>query len=71
MTVGAIVDEGGFKAGFDTGDAALVDVGLFLDAVAVFDVEVVKTLAIDQSYPQFFFLRGIDENAFHVVFSVL
>jgi hypothetical protein len=27
-------------------------------------------LSIDQGNPQLFFLRGVDKNAFHVVFSV-
>jgi hypothetical protein len=49
VALGAVVDEAGFEAGLDAGDAALVDVGFLLFARRNFDVEVVQLLAIDQA----------------------
>ncbi|MCY1277542.1 hypothetical protein D9M70_262410 [compost metagenome] len=63
----AEVDEGGFKAGFDAGDAAFVDVGLLLFAGAGLDVQVEQPLAIDQRYTQLFGLSRVDQHSFHVV----
>src|SRR5690606_4452358 len=60
VALGAVVDEGCLEAGFDPGDLALVDVGLFLFAGAVFDIEVVEALTVDHGDPQFFGLRRID-----------
>ena len=59
MTLSAKIDEGGFKTGFYAGDAAFENTGLFLNAGAVFDIEVVQFLAIDQRNAQFFFLRCV------------
>ncbi|MNM69398.1 hypothetical protein D3C81_809920 [compost metagenome] len=67
MAVGAEIDEGSFEAGFDAGDAALVDVGLFLLAGARFDVEVEQALAVDQGNAQLFGLSCVDQHSFHVV----
>lgn len=70
MTFGAEVDEGGFEAGFDAGDLAFVDVGLFLLARAGLDVQVVETLAVHQGYTQLFGLSRVNQHSFHVVPSV-
>ena len=61
----AVLDEGGFKRGLDAGDAALVDVGLFLFLGGLLDVDVVQVLAIDDGDAQFLCLRRIDQHAFH------
>jgi len=36
MTIGAKIDKGGLQAGFNTGDSAFIDIGLFLDSGTVF-----------------------------------
>ncbi len=41
MTLRAIVDESGFKARFDTGNNALVDIGLFLCSQGMFNIKIV------------------------------
>src|SRR5690606_16095164 len=56
-----------FQAGFDPGNAAFVNIGLFLFAGRDFDVQIVKLLAINHCHPQLFRLRGIHEDSFHVV----
>src|SRR5690606_33410539 len=63
----AEVDEGGFKAGFDAGDAALVDIGLLLFSGPGLDVQVEQTLAIDECDAQLFWLGRINQHSFHVV----
>jgi hypothetical protein len=65
VAVGAVVDEGSFERGLQTRDAALVDVGLLLDAIAVFDVEVIQLLAIDEGDAQLLFLSCVNEHSFH------
>ena len=65
VALGAKIHEGGFKAGFDPGDFAFVDVGFLLQTGAVFDVQIVETLAVDQRNAQLFWLSRIDEHFFH------
>ena len=65
MAFRAEIDEGGFQAGLDPADDALVDVGLFLLPGRNLDVKVVEFLAIHQRDPEFFRLRGIDQHSFH------
>ena len=65
VTIGAVVDEGSFEGRFETGDAAFVDVGLFLDAIAVFDIEVIQLLTIDEGDTQLFFLSRVNKHSFH------
>ena len=67
MALGAEVDEGGFQAGFDAGNAALVDVGLLLFASSGLDVQVEQALAIDQCDAQLFGLGRVNQHSFHVV----
>ncbi len=64
-------DERGLEAGFDARDARFVDAGFFLFAAAVFDVEVVDSLTVDERDPDLFGLRRIDEHSFHVVRSIV
>ena len=58
--LGAEVHERGLQAGLHPNDLALVDVALGLLAAAVFEVQVIELLAIDQSHPQLFGLGGVD-----------
>lgn len=60
MTLGAEIDEGGLKAGFDAGDAAFVDVGLLLFAGTGFDVQIVEFLAVYQGNTQLFRLSRVN-----------
>jgi hypothetical protein len=59
-----------FKAWFDAGDLAFIDVGLFLLARTGLDVQVVEALAIYQCYTQLFGLSCVNQHSFHVVPSV-
>ena len=65
MALGAVFDEGGLEAGFYTGDAGFVDIGLFLFAARGFDIEIEKFLAIDDGDAQLFGLSCVDQHAFH------
>ena len=56
---------------FDARDARFVDAGFFLFATAIFDVEVVNSLTVDECDPDFFRLRRVDEHSFHVVRSIV
>ena len=67
----AEVDEGGLKAGLHADHAGLVDVALLLLVGAVFDVEVVELLTVDEGDPDLFGLGRVDKHAFHVGVSVL
>ena len=60
VAFGAEVDESGFEAGFNAGDAAFVDVGLFLFTGAGLDVQVVEFLAIYQGNTQLFRLSRVN-----------
>ena len=59
MAIGAEVHKGGFEAGFNAGDASLVDVGFFLFTGAAFYVQVKQLLTIDHSDTQFFTVCGV------------
>ena len=71
MPVGAEVDERGFEAWFYPGNPGFVDVSLLLFVGAVFDVEVVELLTVDEGDPNLFRLGGVDKHASHVGASVL
>ena len=60
MALSAEIDESSLQAWFHPGDLALVDVGFFLQTGAVFDVQVVQALPVDQRYAQLFGLSCID-----------
>ena len=65
VAFGAVFDEAGFQRGFDPGDAAFVDIGLFLLFGGNLDVEIVERLAIDNGHAQLFTLSCVDQHAFH------
>ncbi|MCY1531067.1 hypothetical protein D9M68_662780 [compost metagenome] len=67
VALGAEVDEGGFEAGLDASDPALVDVGFLLLACTRFDVQVIQALAVDQSNTQLFGLSCVNQHSFHVI----
>ena len=69
MAVSAKVDESGLKAGLYARDFSFVNVGLGLNALSVFDVEVIKLLTIDHRYPNLFRLGRINQYFFHAVLS--
>ena len=60
MTIAAIVDECRFEAGLYPGDFGLIDIGLFLFPGLTFDIQVVKTLPIDQGNSQLLGVSCID-----------
>ena len=60
VAVGTEVHEGGFEAGFDAGDLALVDVGFFLFAGTGLDVEIEQALAVYQCDTQLFGLSCVN-----------
>jgi len=71
VAVGAVFDEAGFQAGFDPGDAALVDIGLFLFTRGGFDIQVKQVLAIHDGHTQLFTLSRVDQHTFHCGFLAL
>ena len=64
-------DERRLEARFDARDARFVDGGFLLFAAAVFDVEVINSLTVDERNPHLFRLGCIDEHSFHVVRSIV
>ena len=69
VALGAVIHEGGFKAGFYPGDARLINVGFGLNPHAGFNVEIVKLLPINQRNPKFLGLGGVNQHPFHAVHS--
>jgi hypothetical protein len=67
MTLGPVIDEGRFQAGFNSSNFSFVYIGLFLSSGGYLDIKIVQFLAIDQGHSQLFGLRGIDEHSFHVL----
>ena len=61
----AVIDERGFEGRFEPYDPTLVDVAFFLFFRGLFDIDVVKGLAIDDCHAQFFCLRGVDQHTLH------
>ena len=59
VTVFAVVDEAGFKAGFDAGDNTLVDIGFALFTAGCFDINIDELLAINNTHARFFSVRGV------------
>ncbi|SLY42032.1 Uncharacterised protein [Klebsiella quasivariicola] len=60
MTLGAVIDKRGFKAGFNAGDLAFVDVRFFLFVPGAFDIQVVQALPINKGDAQLFLLSCVD-----------
>ena len=65
MTVRAKIHKRGLEAWLDAGDLRLLDVGFGLYALAIFDVQVVKPLAIDHGNPDLFGLGCVNQHLFH------
>jgi len=64
----AVFDKGGLERRLQTGDAALVDVGLLLFLRRLLDVDVVQGLPVDDGHAQLFSLRGVDKHSLHCAF---
>src|SRR5690606_40603476 len=60
MPFGAVVDEGSFERGLDTGDDTLIDIALALFLAGGFDIQIDELLPIDDGDAQFFRLRRIE-----------
>ena len=52
MSLGAVIDKGGFQTRLDAGDAPFVNIGFFLFAGGTFDIQIVQLLAIDHGNTQ-------------------
>src|SRR5262249_45109132 len=65
VALGAEIDERSLEAGLDARDAALVDVGFGGNAIAIFDVEVVQALTVDQGDTQLLAVSCVDEHSLH------
>ena len=65
MALFAVVDEAGFKRGFDTRDDRLVDVAFALFAAFNFNFVVEEFLSVDDGQAAFFSLCGVDQHPFH------
>src|SRR5690606_22665003 len=65
VTLFAVVDEAGFKPGFDASNYALVDIAFALFTPGGFDVEVDKFLTVDNGNAKFFLVRCIEQHPFH------
>ena len=71
MALSTVVNESGFQGGLYAGDLTFVDIGFFLLAGAIFDIQVIQPLAVDQCNAQLFGLGCIDEHSLHaIVFSL-
>ena len=55
-----VIDEGGVQTGFDAGDPALVDIGLFLFPGRNFDVQVIQILPVHAGNTQLLGLSCVD-----------
>ena len=60
MTLCAKVDKSGFETGLYPRNFTLVDARFFLLTSAIFDIQVVQALPVDQSDTQLFRLGGVD-----------
>src|SRR5690606_30548877 len=67
MTLCAVVNKCCFSTRFNTCSAAFIEVRYLLFAIAIFNIEIVKPLAIIQGYAQLFGLSCVDEHSFHVL----
>ena len=68
MALGTKIDEAGFEGRFNPGDAAFVNIGLFLFLGRDFDVQIDKHLAICDGHTQLFWLSRVDQHSFHFVY---
>jgi len=60
VALGTEIHKRRLQAGFNPGDAAFIYIGFFLFAGAVFDVQVIKLLTIDEGDAELFGVRRID-----------
>ena len=65
MTVSTKINERCLKARFDSRDLRFVDVGLGLHTLTVFDIQIVKALAVHHRDTHLFRLRGVNQHFFH------
>ena len=65
MPIRAVVDKRSLEAWFDPRHACFIDVGFGWNALLVFDVQVIKPLAINERYPDLFGLGGVNQHLFH------
>ena len=70
LALSAVVHKGRLEAGFNTGNAALVDISLTLRVTCGLNVEIEQFLAIDDSNPQFFGVGCIKKHSFHYIFRI-
>ena len=59
MTISTIINKGGFEAGLDAGNDALINVALTLLFGGGFNIEIDELLSVDDGHAQLFSLRGI------------
>ncbi len=60
VTLSTVVNKCGFKARFDTGNFAFVDVRFFLFVSRAFDIQVVQALPINKGDAQLFLLSCVN-----------
>lgn len=60
MTLGAVINKRGFKAGFNAGDFAFVDVRFFCSCPGLSISKVVQALPINKGDAQLFLLSCVD-----------
>ena len=68
LALHTIVNKGCLQAGFHTGNLAFVDVSFFLLVSGGFDIEVEKTLTIDNGETQLLCMSCVKQNSFHSKF---
>ena len=59
MAIFTVIDETSFKARFDTGNDAFVDIGFTLFTAGCFDINIDELLAINNADARFFGVRGV------------
>ena len=60
MSICTVIYERRFETGLEACDRTFVNIGFFAFASRCFDIEVVKTLAVDHRHAQLFFLSCVD-----------
>jgi len=65
VSLAAVIDKSGFKTGFNPGDDSFVDVTFALLFPCGFDVEVDKSLTVNDGDPELFRLGRVEQHSFH------
>ncbi len=65
MPFSAVVNKCGFKAGFNAGNLAFIDVGFFLFVSRAFNIQIVQTLSVNEGDTQLFLLSCVYQHSFH------